>query len=55
MVTLSSCEAEYVGINELMKEIIFAKHLLEAFGLALVLPVKVLWMNKEQYRWLEII
>ena len=46
LVTLSSCEAEYVGISELVKEILFAKQLLEDFGLELKLPVKVFVDNQ---------
>ena len=41
LVTLSSCEAEYVGISELAKEIMFAKQLLEDFNIKVELPIRI--------------
>ena len=41
LVTLSSAEAEYVGISELAKEVLFAKQLVEDFGITLELPVRI--------------
>ena len=46
LVTLSSCKAEYVGISELVKEILFANQLLDYFGLDLELTVKVFVDNQ---------
>ena len=41
MVALSSSEAEYVAISELVKEILFAKQILQDFGITLELPIKI--------------
>ena len=38
-VTLSSCEAEYVGLSELAKEVIFAKQVLESMGFNVEYPI----------------
>jgi len=38
---LSSCEAEYVGISEVVKEIMFVKQLIEQLGVKVELPIKI--------------
>jgi len=40
-VTLSSTEAEYVGVSELAKEILFAKQVLEEMGFELEYPIVI--------------
>ena len=40
-VTLSSTEAEYYGISECAKELIFVKHIIESMGIKIKLPIKI--------------
>jgi hypothetical protein len=40
-VTLSSTEAEYVGVSELAKEILFVKQVLEEMGIELEYPIVI--------------